>query len=99
MSSYDALFSPGKIGALELPNRTVLAPMGTNYADSGHHVTDRLIAYHVARARGGVGLSITEHAAVHPLGLTGANMLAICDDGMIEGLSVGVHAGMAGVVP
>ena len=87
MSSYDALFSPGKIGALELPNRTVLAPMGTNYADSGHHVTDRLIAYHVARARGGVGLSITEHAAVHPLGLTGANMLAICDDGMIEGLS------------
>jgi len=83
---YDALFAPGSIGSLELPNRIVMAPMGTNYADERHHVTDRLIAYHVARAEGGVGLQIVEHTAVHPLGLTGERMLAIYDGDMIAGL-------------
>ncbi|NLO04826.1 MAG: FAD-dependent oxidoreductase [candidate division WS1 bacterium] len=86
MPTFDALFSPGSIGTLQMPNRIIMAPMGTNYADPAHHVTDRLIAYHVARARGGVGLQIVEHTAVHPFGLTGAKMLAIYDDEMIPGL-------------
>ncbi|MFW5867878.1 MAG: FAD-dependent oxidoreductase [Armatimonadota bacterium] len=86
MAGYDALFSPGSIGTLETPNRIVMAPMGTNYADDTHRVTDRLIAYHVARAEGGVGLQIAEHTAVHPLGLTGPRMLAVYDDSMVEGL-------------
>ena len=63
MGAYEALFSPGRIGTLELPNRIVMAPMATNYADADHRVTDRLIAYHAARAHGGVGLNITEHTA------------------------------------
>ncbi|HUS79753.1 MAG TPA: FAD-dependent oxidoreductase, partial [Armatimonadota bacterium] len=87
MSRYEALFSPGRIGPLELPNRVVLAPMGSNYPDENHMVTERLIAYHVARARGGMGLNIVEHTAVHPWGLTGSRMLAIYDDAMIPGLS------------
>jgi len=86
VAGYDALFSPGSIGTLETPNRIVMAPMGTNYADDQHRVTDRLIAFHVARARGGVGLQIAEHTAVHPLGLTGPRMLAVYDDSMIDGL-------------
>ncbi len=80
MSRYEHLGSPLRLGALELPNRIVMAPMGTGYADEHHLPTDRLIAYHVARARGGVGLNIVEHTAVHPLGLTGPRMLAILDD-------------------
>ena len=44
MNDYPTLFSPANIGALELPNRVVMAPMGTNYADEEHCVTDRLIA-------------------------------------------------------
>lgn len=87
MSNYPALFTPGRIGRLELRNRLVLAPMGSNFADYDHHVTDQLIAYHVARARGGMGLNVVEHTAVHPLGLTGARMLAIYDDDMIPGLA------------
>lgn len=63
MNKYPHLFSPIRLGALELPNRVVLAPMATNYAGEDHKVTDRLIAYHVARAEGGVGLSIVEHTA------------------------------------
>lgn len=86
MSAFPTLLSPTRIGTLELPNRVVMAPMGSNYADEEHRVTDRLIAFHVARAEGGVGLQIVEHTAVHPLGLTGAQMLAIYDDAMIPGL-------------
>jgi len=83
---YEALFAPGQIGGLALPNRIIMAPMGSNFADENHEVTNRLIAYHVARAAGGVGLQIVEHTAVHPLGLTGAHMLAVYDDAMIPGL-------------
>ncbi len=86
MSVFEALFSPGSIGTLELPNRIVMAPMGTNCADERHYVTDRLIAYHLARAEGGVGLQLTGHAAVHPLGLTGERMLAVYEDEMIPAL-------------
>ena len=86
MSTFENLFSSASIGSLELPNRIVMAPMGTSYADEKHHVTDRLIAYHVARARGGVGLQIAEHTAVHRWGLTGERMLAIYDDDMVPGL-------------
>ncbi|MEN6347655.1 MAG: FAD-dependent oxidoreductase [Armatimonadia bacterium] len=82
---YPRLFSPLSLGGLELPNRIVMAPMGTHYADLQHRVTDRLIAYHVARARGGTGLNIVEHTAVHPLGLTAPRMLAILDDTYIDG--------------
>ena len=86
MAAYEALLSPASIGTLHLPNRIIMAPMGTNYADEQHHVTDRLIAFHVARAEGQVGLQIVEHTAVHPMGLTGSRMLAIYDDAMIPGL-------------
>jgi 2,4-dienoyl-CoA reductase-like NADH-dependent reductase (Old Yellow Enzyme family)/thioredoxin reductase len=79
------LFEPGRIGALELPNRTIMAPMGTGYADDSGAVTDQLIAYHVARARGGVGLNITEHTAVARSGLTSPTMLALYDDGHMAG--------------
>jgi len=86
VAAYEALFSPASIGALHLPNRIIMAPMGTNYADEQHHVTDRLIAFHVARAEGQVGLQIVEHTAVHPMGLVASRMLAIYDDAMIPGL-------------
>ena len=86
MSRYPNLFSPISLGSLEVPNRIVLAPMGTGYADEQHRVTERLIAYHVARAEGGVGLNIVEHTAVHALGLAGPRMLGILDDDAIPGL-------------
>lgn len=79
------LFRPGSIGSLELPNRIVMAPMGTGYADDSGAVTDQLIAYHVARADGGVGLNITEHTAVAKSGLTSPTMLALYDDGHVPG--------------
>ena len=88
------LFQPGCIGSLELPNRILMAPMGTGYADDSGAATDQLIAYHAARAAGGVGLNITEHTAVAKGGLTSATMLALYDDGHIprfQALCAAVH--------
>ncbi|MFQ6097502.1 MAG: NADH:flavin oxidoreductase, partial [Armatimonadota bacterium] len=74
--SLDALFSPIRINGLELKNRIVMPPMGTSFADEMGRVTPKLIAYYAARARGGPGLVIVEHTAVHPTGRTGARMLS-----------------------
>lgn len=57
---YDRLRSPFKLGKLELPNRLAMTAMGVNLGAPDGGVTDDLIAYYEARARGGVGLIITE---------------------------------------
>lgn len=62
---FPNLFSPLKIGSRTIRNRVVLPATLTNYA-SGHMVTDRWIDFLVERAKGGVGLLITEIIAVDP---------------------------------
>lgn len=62
---YNKLFSPIKIRGLELKNRVVLPAMGTKFASKERYVTDQLIDYHVARAKGGNGLNMVEIASVH----------------------------------
>lgn len=57
---FDRLKQPGKIGRLTLSNRVFMPAMGVFFAAPGGGVTDDLIAYYEARARGGVGLIITE---------------------------------------
>lgn len=57
------VFSPIKIGSLEIPNRVARTAHGTGMGRGG--ITDDLIAYHEARARGGCGLSIIEACSVH----------------------------------
>ena len=44
------LLSPGKIGTMELKNRFVVPPMGTNCATYGGEVTDDMIAYYRRRS-------------------------------------------------
>lgn len=55
---YDALFMPGKIGAMTLKNRIVMAPMG-NLADIDGGFSQRQVDYYAARAKGGAGLIVT----------------------------------------
>jgi len=43
MNLYPLLFSPARIGRMELRNRIVMAPLGTNLADVNGAVRDRLI--------------------------------------------------------
>jgi 2,4-dienoyl-CoA reductase-like NADH-dependent reductase (Old Yellow Enzyme family)/thioredoxin reductase len=69
------LFSPVALGPVELPNRIVSTAHQTTFVDD-HLPTEDFVAYHEARARGGVGLIILEATAVHPTGLLTAHTLA-----------------------
>jgi 2,4-dienoyl-CoA reductase-like NADH-dependent reductase (Old Yellow Enzyme family) len=77
---YPLTQSPFSIGSLTLRNRVVRTAHGTGYASNG--VTDRLIAFHVARARGGIAMTIAETAAVHP---TSPSALPAWTDDIIPG--------------
>lgn len=63
-SLYKLAFSPIHIGPIEIPNRIVRTAHGTLFA--ADEINDDLIAYHLERAKSGVGLSIIEATAVHP---------------------------------
>jgi 2,4-dienoyl-CoA reductase-like NADH-dependent reductase (Old Yellow Enzyme family)/thioredoxin reductase len=85
---YLKLFSPGFIGKLEIPNRIVMAPMATNYASETGGVTEALIDYYEARAKGGAGLVIVENCCVdYPIGKSGATQLRLDEDRFIPGIS------------
>lgn len=88
MSKYPHLLSPGRIGNLDVRNRLAQTAMGTNLSEPGGFVGDDLLAYHEARARGGVGLIITEAIAVGlPYGKALRHQLGVSDDKFIPGLS------------
>lgn len=57
---FRKLFEPMLIGKVAIRNRIAMAPMVTQYCDRGY-VSEQQLAYYAARARGGVGLIITEH--------------------------------------
>jgi 2,4-dienoyl-CoA reductase-like NADH-dependent reductase (Old Yellow Enzyme family) len=59
VNRYEHLFSPLEVGPLTLKNRIVRSAHGTMLAG------EKLIAYHEARAAGGVALSTLEATGVH----------------------------------
>jgi 2,4-dienoyl-CoA reductase (NADPH2) len=61
---FDRLFSPIRIGSLELRNRLVMSPMTTDYASDDQLPSPRLLAYLEERARGGVGLITLEACSI-----------------------------------
>jgi 2,4-dienoyl-CoA reductase-like NADH-dependent reductase (Old Yellow Enzyme family)/thioredoxin reductase len=92
---FTKLFEPVRINALELKNRILMPAMVTNYGNKDNTVSDRLIAYHTARAKGGFGLNIVENFAVQPSGKAFAAVLGLWEDRFIPGcsaLSEAVHA-------
>ena len=58
--NYPHLYSYGKIGKMALKNRIVMCPMGTFSENHDGSVSSNQLEYFRARARGGVGLVITE---------------------------------------
>jgi len=84
---FPMLFSPGRIGTLELPNRIVMAPMATSFASAEGEVTEWMLDYYAKRARGGAGLLIIENANVdYPSGKSGTTQLRVDQDRFIPGL-------------
>jgi len=56
---FHKLFSPVRIGGLEIKNRVAMTAMGVGLAAAGGGVNDDIIAFYEARARGGIGLIVS----------------------------------------
>jgi len=83
---YASLFQPININGLQLKNRLVVPPMGSGFAAEDGSVTDRLISYHEARARGGFAFITLEVTAVDgEEGKGSKTQLSIFDDSFIPG--------------
>ncbi|WP_286787474.1 MULTISPECIES: alkene reductase [unclassified Pseudomonas] len=77
------LFDPIKIGALELPNRFVMAPLTRCRADDNRVPTDLMAEYYAQRAS--AGLILSEATSVDPMGVGYPNTPGIWSDEQVEG--------------
>jgi dimethylglycine catabolism A len=92
------LFTPARIGPVEIKNRIVMPPMTTRTSDAEGNVTDDSIAYYLARVRGGTGLITVEMASPEKCGRHRRHEIGIYDDRFLPGLTrlVGeIHRGGA----
>lgn len=69
--SYDMLFSPMKIGNVEIKNRIVMAPMCMGFGQYNGCANETMMDYYEERAKGGVGLIFTEITRINDI--TGAS--------------------------
>lgn len=114
MAELATLFTPIRIGAMEIPNRIVMAPMTVDYGNPDETPSERQIAYYRERARGGVGLIGLEVCTVdgdhryqqHSLGLYHDDLIAghrkLVDAIHAEGVKVQpqlTHAGPESLAP
>ncbi len=86
MESYPRLFSPFRIGSMDVKNRIVLPAMETHLCDKDGFVTDEVISYYRERVKGGVGYVTVENVSIDPAGRINDGMLCIHDDKYIDGL-------------
>ena len=92
------LFTPARIGPVEIKNRIVMPPMTTRTSDADGFVTDDSVAYYMARVRGGTGLVTVEMASPEKCGRHRRHEIGIYDDRFLPGLTrlVGeIHRGGA----
>ena len=85
--NYSSLLAPGRIGSLQLRNRIIMSPMGSNLSEEDGHCSERIQAYYEARARGGAGMIIVGVASIAwPEGACNPNQVAISSDEFLPGL-------------
>lgn len=77
------LFTPLKLGALELPNRIVMAPLTRNRATAANVPSDLAVTYYTQRAS--AGLIVSEATQVVPEGQGYPNTPGIHTDAQVEG--------------
>ena len=82
VTPFPRLLSTFKLGQTQLKNRIVSTGHHTYLADK--KPSEALIAYHQARARGGVGLIISEIVAVHPTAAFSGQLLSALDSSTVE---------------
>jgi 2,4-dienoyl-CoA reductase-like NADH-dependent reductase (Old Yellow Enzyme family)/thioredoxin reductase len=80
MMPFETLFSPFRIGNVELKNRIVMPPMATHFAGEDGFVNDRHIAYYLKRIQGGAAYITFEHTGVMKQGRAFPQMALIDSD-------------------
>ena len=78
------VFEPVKIGKLEIKNRMIVSAMVTNYCTPDGMATEKFIAYHEHKAKGGWGLIITEDYAINPTAGGFVKLPGLWEDAQIE---------------
>jgi 2,4-dienoyl-CoA reductase-like NADH-dependent reductase (Old Yellow Enzyme family) len=94
------LFTPGKIGNVEVKNRIIRSATFTRTATKDGRVTDPLLNLYTELARGGSGLIVTGVVTIDQAGPAGQGALAYYDDTYIadhKKLVDAVHASSPGV--
>ncbi len=85
--AYETLFSPIKIGNVEIKNRLVMAPMLMDFGQFDGRTTEQLMDYYEERAKGGTGLIITEITRVNDVtGGAAFAQLGLSHDYQIDGM-------------
>lgn len=90
----EILFEPIRINSMLLKNRFVRTATAERIASPNGGITQGMVNLYTRLARGGVGLIITGHSYIHPLGKADRRMTGIHNDGLIPALKKfvdGVH--------
>jgi NADH:flavin oxidoreductases, Old Yellow Enzyme family len=94
-TKFTKLFEKGRIGRLQVKNRAVQVPMGTDFANHDGTASMRMIRYYEERAKGGAGLIINEYTGVDNVDSVPTNyMYSLAEDRHIaaaEQLTEAVH--------
>jgi len=86
-SNYPNLLSPITINGMTLRNRTVMPPIGSNFATVTGEVSEEMIKYYELRAKGGTGLIIVENMCIDfPMATNGTKQCRIDDNQFVPGL-------------
>ncbi len=95
MKSLTRLFTPGRIGSMEVKNRIDYAPAGILYEAPDSTLTDMDFDFYGALAKGGVGMITVGIVAVESIGRSCPGVPGLWDDKFIPGwqqLAHVVHA-------
>lgn len=85
---YNTLFSPIRIGNVEIKNRICMAPMLMDFGQFDGRTTEQLMDYYEERAKGGTGLIITEITRVNDVtGGSAFAQLGMSHDYQIDGMA------------
>ncbi|SHO43667.1 FAD-dependent oxidoreductase [Anaerocolumna xylanovorans] len=90
---YAKLFSQGRIGNVQTKNRIVMTAMGVDISHYDGTANENTIAYYAERAKGGVGLIITEYTRINEKdGVVAPAQLSMSSDKYIKPFSKVVDA-------
>ena len=85
---YPRLIESAKMGPFELPNRIVMAPMGSLNADKFGYVTERTLKFYDQQAAGRMGMLIVECTYIDDKASKGEdNCMGLTENGQVTGMA------------